>query len=100
MRQTEFTMHKTLIAGIALTWLAIPAQADTCSDLADRAKAALSMKGLDEQTISDLQGLLKESRSGDPMRCEQATGSIFQSSPEGEKAPARDKKCKDEQNSV
>ncbi len=93
-------MHKALLAGIALMWLAMPAHADTCSDLADRAKAALSMKGLDEQTISDLQGLLKESRSGDPLRCEQATGSIFQSSPEGEKAPARRRKCDDEKNSV
>jgi hypothetical protein len=100
MRQTELIMRKALLACLVTAIFAGPAHADSCSDLAEMANNALSMKGLDQQTITDLQSLLKESRSGDPMRCQQATGSIFQSSPEGERAPARRQKCQDEATSV
>jgi hypothetical protein len=75
------------------------AQADSCSDLANSAKSALSMEGLDETTITQLKDLLRAAQSGDPLQCDKATGSIFQSSPEGEKAPYV-QRCKEQENSV
>jgi hypothetical protein len=93
-------MRSASLACLALVMLAEPASADACKDLAKTANSALSMDGLDEQTRSDLNELLKESQSGDPLRCEKATGSIFQSSPEGERGPGRPRKCRDEQSTV
>jgi hypothetical protein len=75
------------------------AQADTCGDLVNTAKAALSMEGLDQSTRDQLQELMRAGRSGDATQCEKATGSIFQSSPEGERAPVM-QRCNEMEKSV
>jgi hypothetical protein len=76
------------------------ARADSCGDLVNQARSALQMQGLDESTRNDLESLLRDGRSGDPLRCDQATGSLFQSSPEGEKAPQKQHRCKESENTV
>lgn len=62
--------------------------ADPCKDLVDMAQKGLSMEGLDAETKFQLQELMDTGKSGNVARCDQVTGSIFQSSPEGERAPA------------
>jgi hypothetical protein len=74
--------------------------ADSCGDLVNQAQSALKMQGLDDQTRGDLEALLQEGLSGDPMRCTKATGSLFQSSPEGESAPRKKPQCKESERSV
>jgi hypothetical protein len=92
-------MKLVCASAFVLAILSGAAQADACSDLANSAKSALSMEGLDETTVSQLKDLLRAAQSGDPLQCEKATGSIFQSSPEGEKAPFV-QRCKEQENSV
>jgi hypothetical protein len=84
-------MSKLAIAAAAAALFSVYsstiAKADACSDLVDMAQKGLSMQGLDTETKSQLEQLLDAGKSGDLSRCDQATGSIFQSSPEGERAP-------------
>jgi hypothetical protein len=82
-----------------MLWTGASAQAGACADLMNSARSALSMEGLDETTRSQLEELLRAAQSGDPSQCEKATGSIFQSSPEGEKAPTV-YRCKDSEKTV
>jgi hypothetical protein len=81
-------MKLVFASAVAVVMWSGAAQADSCSDLMSSARSALSMEGLDETTRMQLNDLLRAAQSGDPSQCEKATGSIFQSSPEGEKAPA------------
>ena len=87
-------MKKYIFAGVLLVsgW-STSAMAGSCQDLAAMANSALSMQGLDSETKLQLNELLDAARSGDPAKCDQMTGTIFQSSPEGEKAPARAHRC-------
>ncbi len=92
-------MKLVCASAVALLLWSGAAQADACSDLMSSARSALSMEGLDETTRTQLNDLLRAAQSGDPMQCEKATGSIFQSSPEGEKAPFV-QRCKESENTV
>ncbi len=92
-------MRQVSLAAMVVIGLSAPSYADPCTDLVDSARTALSMEGLDPSTRSQLEQLLKAGQAGDPLQCEKATGSIFQSSPDGERGPAS-QKCSETLNSV
>ncbi len=92
-------MRTVATSAVVFLCLTGSALADPCTDLTETAKSALSMQGLDDETRSQLEELLRAGQSGDPAMCEKMTGSVFQSSPEGEKAPSRHR-CKDTETTV
>jgi hypothetical protein len=70
-------------------FVAVTALADPCADLVRKAETGLKMQGLDTATRQTLEELLRDGQSGDVSRCTKSARNMFQSSPEGEKAPAK-----------
>jgi hypothetical protein len=92
-------MKQIVSFGIILFAMSAVAAADPCTDLVRQAQTGLQMQGLDSDTRETLEDMLRDGRSGDIGRCQQATRNVFQSSPEGEKAPARNR-CSDQAHTV